>query len=151
MKNLARIPFWLWLVMLSIFCYGIWNPIQGGKFSVVGLVLSDAALSIKALVSLLTFVILYFCINTARRTLGPGGMAIYAILIATVVWVLRDLGVNVDNPGVWSWVGPFLCALLLTIGLQGSKVYRAITGRVAVEDNDTVHPNEMDEQAHDHE
>ena len=151
MKNLARIPFWLWLVMLTVFCYGLWNPIQGGKFSLVGLMVSDAALSLKALIGLLAGTILLISLKTMHRTLGNAGVTIYVLLIGAVVWVLKDLGVNIKNPGFWSWAGPFFVALLLAVGLQGSKIYRAITGRVSVEDRDTVHPDQADEQDHDHE
>lgn len=151
MKNLARIPFWLWLTMLTVFCYGLWNPIQGGKYSVYGLMMSDAANSVKVLIGLISATILLISGKTMHRTLGNAGVVIYLLLIGAIVWVLKDLGVNVKNAGFWAWVGPFFVALLLAIGLQGSKIYRAITGRVSVEDRDTVHPDMMDEQVQDHE
>jgi hypothetical protein len=143
MKSLARIPFWLWLAMLTVFCYGVWNPIQGGKFSLIGLLFkSEAAISVKVLVGLLASTILYISVKTMGRTLGTAGVVIYVAIVGAIFWVLKDIGVNVKEPGFWSWSLPFLFALLLAIGLQGSKIYRAITGRVSVEDRDTVHPDD---------
>ena len=146
MKRLARIPFWLWLVMLTVFCYGVWNPIQGGQFSIVGLMKSNAALSVKFFVGLIAGTIFLFSLKTMHRTLGTGGVLTYVAIIGAILWVLADMGMNIKNPGFWSWSAPFLVALLLAIGLQGSKIYRAITGRVSVEDRDTVHPDETADQ-----
>ena len=145
MKSLARIPFWLWLIILTLFCYGLWNPIQGGKFSLVGLMMSDAAMSVKALCGLLAGTVLALFFNATHRALGNTGLIIYAALIGALLWVLKDLGIDVKNPGFWSWAGPFFFALLLAIGSQGSKIYRAVTGRVSVEDHDTVHPDQSDD------
>lgn len=144
MKTLSRIPFWLWLLILTIFCYGVWNP---SSFSVVALMKGDAAMSTKILIGLVFTIILALFSTASYRSLGQKGLIAYLALIGAIIYFLFDHDVlNKDNSaGFFKYTAPFFVALLLAIGSQGSKIYRAITGRVSVEDKDTVHPDEQNE------
>ena len=141
MKSLSRIPFWLWLIILTIFCYAVWNP---SNFSVIALMKGEAAASTKILVGLVFAIILALFTTASYRSLGQKGLIAYLALIGAIIYFLFDHDVlnEKNSAGFFKYTAPFFVALLLAIGSQGSKIYRAITGRVSVEDKDTVHPDE---------
>jgi hypothetical protein len=148
MKWLARIPFWVWLLILTVFCYLVWNPMKP-DWSLVGLLKGDAQTSVKVLVSLLAFTVFGIFSNATYRALGRTGLIIYIAIIGALLWVLKDQNViRKDNANVLVNFIPFFVALLLAIGSQSSKVYRAITGRVSVEDPDT-HSTDHDQDQQD--
>jgi hypothetical protein len=88
--------------------------------------------------------IIFFIFGSATyRALGKLGLTFYLILVGSVFYFLYDHDIlNKDNWGNLKYILPFLFALLLAVGSQAPKFYRAITGRVTVEDRDTVHPDE---------
>ena len=147
MKSLSRIPFWLWLIILTIFCYAVWNP---SDTSVVALMKSEAAMSTKILIGLVFAIIFALFTTASYRSLGQKGLIAYLLLIGAIFYFLFDHDVlNKDiSAGFFKYTAPFFVALLLAIGSQGSKIYRAITGRVSVEDKDTIHPDDQNDLDH---
>ena len=147
MKTLSRIPFWLWLLILTILCYGVWNA---SGFSLFHMITGDSAsASTKLLLGVITFLVLALFSSATYRALGQKGLIAYMALVGATLYFLWDHGVlNKENAGVLKHFAPFIVALLLAVGSQGSKIYRAITGRVSVEDRDTVHPEDQDNEEH---
>ena len=142
MKFLSRIPFWRWLLILTILCYAVWNA-SGFSFYHM-LVGKSTAVSTKILVSIIIFIIFALFVNATYRSLGKKGLFLYLALVGATLYFLFDHNIlRTDNVSILQHIAPFLVALLLAIGSQSSKMYRAITGRVAVEDNDTVHPDDQ--------
>jgi hypothetical protein len=141
MNTLSRIPFWLWLLILTALCYAVWNP---SGLSVYHMLIGEGtASSTKLLITVLMFIIFGIFSNATYRALGKWGLTLYLILVGSVLYFLYDHDIlNKENAGNLKYIAPFIVALLLAIGSQGAKIYRAITGRVTVEDRDTVHPDE---------
>jgi len=150
MKTLSRIPFWLWLLILTVLCYAVWNP---SGVSVYHMLIGDeAAGSTKLLVGVVFFIIFGLFSNATYRALGKWGLTLYLVLVGSVLYFLYEHGMlGQENVGLLKDVAPFLIALLLAVGSQGANIYRAITGRVVVEDADTVHPDDHQADAHDDE
>ena len=149
MKSLSKIPFWLWLLILTILCYAAWNP---SGYSVYHMLIGDgAATSTKLLVGVVFFIIFGLFSNATYRALGKWGLTLYLVLVGSVLYFLYEHGMlKKENAGILMDVAPFMIALLLAVGSQGAKIYRAITGRVVVEDADTVHPDDhQHSDAHD--
>ena len=142
MKTLSRIPFWLWLLILTILCYAVWNA---SGFSLFHMITGDSAsTSTKLLLGIITFIVMALFSNATYRALGKKGLFAYLALVCATLYFLYDHDIlNKENAGVLKHFAPFLVALLLAVGSQGSKIYRAITGRISVEDRDTVHPDEQ--------
>lgn len=137
MKWLRAIPFWGWLLIMMLICYGVWNPTP---YSVYGLWMGAAgvAISVKVLVTLITAAAIYLFITETFRTLGHIGLIIYLAIVGVILWVLKDFGwLTTENISSAQWWIQIPVAVLLTLGSQGSKLYRAATGRVGVDDPDT--------------
>jgi hypothetical protein len=141
MKSISRIPFWIWLLILTVLCYAVWNP---SGTSIYHMMLGDgASASTKILIGLIIFGVFALFSNATYRALGRSGLFFYVLFVGAVLYFLYDHDIlNKDNAGSLKYVAPFIIALLLAVGSQGAKIYRAITGRVTVEDHDTVHPDD---------
>jgi hypothetical protein len=153
LKYLSKIPFWGWVLFLSVICYGLWNP---WGFSLVGLWSNfnwaepfSWKMPAYLLLTLSFVVILSFFVFETKRTLGTSGVVIYLVFVFIVVWLFYSLGV--ENLGVFKYIGPFIFALLLAIGSQFNKLRRYATGRVTVEDPDTnLDPSDDSHLDHEH-
>jgi hypothetical protein len=76
-------------------------------------------------------------IVATKNSLGAIGLVLAGALIGGVVWWLSDLGFGVvGSLSVLTWVILFCLAMLLTIGLSWSHVWRRLTGQYEVDDND---------------
>jgi Family of unknown function (DUF6524) len=72
-----------------------------------------------------------------QRSLGTFGLVLGAALIGGFVWLLTDAGIiAVDSVSALTWVSLICLAVLLTVGLSWSHVWRRVTGQYEVDDND---------------
>jgi hypothetical protein len=72
-----------------------------------------------------------------QRSLGSVGLLLAAALIGGLVWWLTDLGwIAVGSVSALTWISLFCLAVLLTVGLSWSHVWRRLTGQYEVDDND---------------
>lgn len=72
-----------------------------------------------------------------QRSLGTVGLFLAAALIGGLVWWLTDLGwIAVGSVSALTWISLFCLAVLLTVGLSWSHVWRRLTGQYEVDDND---------------
>jgi hypothetical protein len=132
MNRLATIPFWAWYLFSLTVCYLLWNP---SGYSLVGMVSShEWAASSKAVAVIVMAVVLSLYIVEGRRTLNPFGILLFFAVVGAVLWAVFDHGIN-GFAGI-AWWGHLIIALLLTIAVQGGRVYRSLTGRVAVTQGD---------------
>ena len=76
-------------------------------------------------------------IVATQKSLGPLGLLLAAAIIGGVVWWLTDVGVvSVGSVSAMTWVVMVCLALLLTVGLSWSHVWRRLTGQYEVDDDD---------------
>jgi hypothetical protein len=72
-----------------------------------------------------------------RRSLGSFGLLIVAAILGGVVWWLSSAGLQLaGTASALTWVILVCVALLLTVGLSWSHIWRRITGQYEVDDND---------------
>lgn len=77
-----------------------------------------------------------FVIATARA-LGALGVALAAVLLGAVVWLLVDIGlVKTDSASAITWIGLVCLSAVLAIGVSWSHFWRRVTGQYNVEDVD---------------
>lgn len=70
------------------------------------------------------------------KALDTFGVALAAIVIAALVWLLIDLGLlDADSSTAIRWIGVASLALLLGIGLSWSHIWRRLTGQFEVDDD----------------
>ena len=102
------------------------------------------------LLGVLLIIIFGIFIKATVSSLGRVGLSLYLILIAVVIYFLADHDMlKAENIGVLGNLAPFLAALLLAIGSQGAKIYRAITGTGQVHiDGDVSHDNDIQDLDH---
>lgn len=70
------------------------------------------------------------------RSLEPLGMFLAAAAIGTLVWFLVDLGlIGAGSKTAITWIALISLAVLLTIGLSWSHIWRRLTGQFDVDDD----------------
>lgn len=126
MNALARIPFWGWYLFSVAYCYAVWNP----YYSLYQLIGSDVNPAIKGLCVVLAMIIGALYIVEGHRSLNTFAIILFFALFGTLFWWAASNGFHGFN-SVHLW-GQWVAGLLLTIALQGGRVYRSLTGRVPV-------------------
>jgi len=136
MNFLSRIPFWAWYLFSVIFCYWIWNP----YFSLWQVMSMDLDASFKTLAIIVSLIVASLYIVEGHRTLNVFGVILFVALFGCIFWMAAKFGIH--GGGLVQWWGQWIIGLLLTIALQGGRIYRSLTGRVPVGttiDTDTDH------------
>jgi hypothetical protein len=125
-NSLARIPFWAWYLFSVVYCYAVWNP----YFSLYQLIGSDVSPAIKGLCVVAALIVASLYIVEGHRTLNLFAIVLFFSLFAFLFWWAASKGFH-GFSSVHLW-GQWIVGLLLTIALQGGRVYRSLTGRVPV-------------------
>lgn len=73
------------------------------------------------------------CVRTAFASLGLLGVAITALVLGTLVWLLLDIGVLARDQPTLRWVVLIVAGVILGIGLSWSLVRERATGQVEVD------------------
>lgn len=134
MNWLKNIPIWGWWIFTVALCYAIWNP---SEFSVYHFLrYSDADISVKALVVLLIGGLKTIYFLQTWRTFRPIGITIMALIIFAGLWSLQNLGLPMIGA---EWWGQIIVGSVMTLGLQGSRIYRDLTGVTTVVEDVHVH------------
>ena len=69
------------------------------------------------------------------RGIGVFGVVLVGAVFAALVWVLVDFGIiNLDNPGVITWVSLIGLSVVLATGMYWGILWRRISGQVEVDD-----------------
>lgn len=126
MNALSRIPVWAWYLFSVAYCYAIWNPAH----SLFTILQGDAPASAKAVLVMLAVVVMTLYVVEGHRTLNTFGIILFVAFIAAIFWFAFDQGFR--GFGYVHWWGQLVVALLMTIAVQGGRIYRALTGRMPV-------------------
>lgn len=138
MNSLSRIPVWFWYAFSVAYCYAIWNP----YYSLFHLLQGGADPAVKTLLTIVALIIASLYIVEGHRTLNVWGIILFVALFGTIFWLAARMGIH--QYGTIQWWGQWIVGLLLTIALQGGRIYRSVTGRVpiggtVVDDDDHHH------------
>lgn len=72
-----------------------------------------------------------FAIRTTLVSMGALGIALLALVLGTLVWLLVDVGaLKQDTPGLLTWVALIVIGVILGVGLSWSAVRQRLTGQV---------------------
>lgn len=126
MNALARIPFSAWYLFSVAYCYAIWNP----YYSLYQMMTYDVSPALKGVAVVLAMIIASLYIVEGHRTLNLFGIMLFFALFGFVFWWAASNGLH-GFAYVQLW-GQWLVGLLLTLALQGGRIYRSLTGRVPV-------------------
>lgn len=90
---------------------------------------------IIVLVGLLLAVAYVVFILAVLRGIGAFGVLLILAVVAALVWVLVDFGwLNLDNPGVMTWVAILALSVVLAMGMYWGILWRRISGQIEVDD-----------------
>ena len=93
--------------------------------------------ALEALVGALLLAGWVFYLRAALSSLGLTGVILLLLILGALVWLLIEQNIlDPSQPGVASWIGLVLLALVLGIGLSWSLVRRRLTGQVDVDEVD---------------
>ncbi len=134
MNSLSRIPVSVWYLFSTLYCYVIWNPTG---YSFAGLVTADVNPAVKVICAVLALIILSLYIVEGHRSLNTFALVLFFVLIGSIFWLVLSSGFHAFA-GI-EWWGHWIVGLLMTIALQGGRIYRAATGRVPVGSGGTEH------------
>lgn len=71
------------------------------------------------------------------RALGVLGVALVAVLLGAIVWLLIDIGLlKAESMSAITWILLVAIAMALAIGVSWSHIWRRMTGQINVEDVD---------------
>jgi hypothetical protein len=136
-RLLRNIPIWGWFLLILLNVYVLYNP---AGLSVFHLWASPNEVVLPVRLLLTAFALLGFGLYVygAWRALGPIGLGIITLIIVLAIWAADFYGLmDARNASLWSWLIQPLLAVVLTLGFQWPKLWKAATGRVEVEDPDT--------------
>jgi hypothetical protein len=89
---------------------------------------------VKAFAGAILLVGWVVCIRTAFVSLGALGLLLSALVLGTLVWMLRDYGIlNRDSPSLLSWLTLIIIGIIFGIGLSWSLLRARVTGQVEVD------------------
>jgi hypothetical protein len=72
-----------------------------------------------------------FAIRTTLVSMGTLGIALLALVLGTLVWLLVDVGALAQGtPGLLTWVALVVIGVILGVGLSWSAVRQRLTGQV---------------------
>lgn len=72
-----------------------------------------------------------------RSSLGTVGVILGAIVMATLVWLLMDMGwLRADSVTSVTWIILICLSAILALGLSWAHVWRRLTGQIDVTDDD---------------
>lgn len=131
MRFVNRIPVLAWFLLIAALCYGAWNPTSYSLWYMWSQ--SAVPLSACVFVGVLFVVIITMIVVETWRTLGIVGLFLYVAFVGAALWVLYDIGLLTrESLASAQWWAQGVVALMLTIGFQGRRMYRAMTGIVPV-------------------
>ena len=74
-------------------------------------------------------------LRATARSLGVFGIILALAFIASLIWVLVDLGLlSVENPTFFQYIVLFVLSLVLATGMSWSHIRRRMTGQLDVDD-----------------
>lgn len=147
MQWLNRIPIWGWFLFTYVFVFASWNPTGYSLFEYVAF--GGGALSSRALTAVVVFAVFALYMHETYLTFSTWGLGIFLLIVATAVWKAVDWGLmSVASTSVWQWLAPTVFALLLTLGLQGNRIYRNATGRIPVSVDHHGHDGHQQTEGH---
>lgn len=144
MNWINRIPIWAWFTFTFAFVYATWNP--SGYSAYQFIFFSDQRLSVRFVVAVVVLIVYALYLNETYNSFNKLGALLFVAINGGMIWLAKDWGmINPLTPGFWQWVSPAIMAMFLTLGLQGGRIYRNLTGRMPVSidqghhDHSTVH------------
>lgn len=136
-RFLRNIPIWGWFLLILLNVYVLYNP-SGLSVFHLWASLNQVVLPVKLLLTACALLGFGLYVYGAWRALGPVGLGVITLIIVLGIWAADFYGLmDARDANVWSWLIQPLLAVVLTVGFQWPKLWKAATGRVEVEDPDT--------------
>ena len=74
-------------------------------------------------------------LGATLRAIGIVGMGLALALFAALVWLVVSWGwISLDNTNAMTWIGLYVLALVLAVGMSWSHLYQRCTGQATVDE-----------------
>lgn len=147
MRWINNLPVWFWLLFTLVLVHITWNPTGHSLFNYVAF--SEGPWSSRFLVGVVLLAIYALYLHETYQTFNMIGALLFVLIIGGTIWKAVDWGlVNATSTNLWQWISPTIFGLLLTLGLQGGRIYRGLTGRIPVSVDHAGH--QQDAPVHHH-
>lgn len=92
-------------------------------------------LPLKVLAGVVLAILYVIYVRATWRSIGPIGVGLALALLGALVWVFIDLGwLSFEQSTIMTYIGLFILATVLGIGLSWSHVRRRVSGQADVDD-----------------
>jgi hypothetical protein len=93
-------------------------------------------LPLKALAAIVLLIGYVLYVMATLRSIGKFGVILLLILFAVLIWVVVTYtGAALDST-ILIWVGLFVVATIMAVGLSWSHIWRRMTGQIDVDEAD---------------
>jgi hypothetical protein len=133
MNKLANIPVHLWYYFSVGYCYVLYNP----WYSLTDFLRGDFDPAWKAILVVVALCVLSLYLVEGHRSMNIVGITLFFGLLGAIMWLAFNHGIRFGFVEYW---GQLIVGLLMTIALQGGRIYRSVTGRVPVGTGNVDHP-----------
>lgn len=130
------------MITIILGLYALYNPTDYSIFSMWLNTDSFENLPFKLLITLLLIILIGLIFHGMWKTIGLIGVTLMVTVITVTIWTLTQfIDFNVLNINMWKWITQPILGIMLTIGWQWPKIWRAATGAVIINDPDIQHHN----------
>jgi hypothetical protein len=120
-----------WMAAL-VLVLGTYNPTP---YPFVAWVMDDASrgeqLPLKVLIAVVMIIGYVVYLRATFESIGMIGIGLILLFFAGIIWLLLDYGIlNVQEYGTLSWIGLFVLATVMAIGMSWSFIRQKLTGQI---------------------
>jgi len=134
MNRLANISLHAWYLFSVAYCYCLWNP----YYSLFDFARGGADPAIKAIAIVMAVIVAAMYLVEGHKSLNGFAIGLFLALTGALLWFGFNQGVRYAYVDYWA---QWIVGGMLTLALQGGRMYRALTGRVPVGTGNTDEHN----------
>ena len=136
MRRFGFDNFLLRWVLALVVVFATFNP-SGYSYAHWVTDTEDGQLPLKVLAGVVLAILYVIYLRATWRSIGPIGVGLALALLGALVWVFIDFGwLSFEQSTVMTYIGLFILATVLGIGLSWSHVRRRVAGQADIDDVD---------------
>ncbi|MDX1570720.1 MAG: DUF6524 family protein [Xanthomonadales bacterium] len=125
---------WRWAIAVVLVLI-TFNPTDWSYYDWV--TQSGGSIPLKILLGLLLLVGFVIFLRASFRSLGAIGIVLTGGLLAVLAWLLADMKwLDLGDLDILTWVGLFILATIMAVGVSWSHIRRKISGQQDMDDLD---------------
>ncbi|KAA5607228.1 hypothetical protein F1188_00195 [Roseospira marina] len=123
-------------IAAAVLVLATFNPTDYSLVSWVGSTGFQQDLPLKVLLAVVLLIGYVLFVMATLRSIGKFGIILLLILFAVLIWVFVEYTGAVLDGDILVWLGLFIVATIMAIGMSWSHIWRRMTGQVDVDEPD---------------